>query len=86
MAYEVKDNSGSIFKNTKKEKDTHPTMTGSAMIDGVEYWVSGWTKESEKSGKWISLSFKKKETVNKEGKAKAQKAMDDDFTNDEIPF
>ena len=60
MAYETKELSGSLFKNEKKEKDSHPSLQGSALIGGVEYWVSGWTKEGKK-GKWISLAFKKKE-------------------------
>jgi hypothetical protein len=63
MAYEQRDNSGSLFKNDKREKDTHPNATGQAMVDGVAYWVSAWTKES-KNGKWQSLSFKKKEEKN----------------------
>lgn len=63
MAFEQKDNSGSLFKNTKREKDTHPNATGTAMIDGVEYYVSAWTKESEKAGKWQSLSFKRKDSA-----------------------
>ena len=60
MAYEHKDNSGSLFKNEKREKDTHPHMTGTALIDGKEYWVSAWTKEGQK-GRWQSLAFKPKE-------------------------
>jgi len=60
MAYEHKENSGSIFKNEKREKDTHPHMTGTALIDGKEYWVSAWTKEGQK-GRWQSLAFKPKE-------------------------
>lgn len=60
MAYEQKDNTGSLFKNDRREKDTHPHAKGTALIDGVEYWVSAWTKEGDK-GRWQSLSFTKKE-------------------------
>lgn len=60
MSYEQKPNTGSLFKNDKKEKDTHPDRTGTALIDGVAYWVSAWTKEG-KNGKWQSLAFKKKD-------------------------
>jgi hypothetical protein len=31
MAYEHKENKGSIFKNDRKEKDTHPDYTGQLM-------------------------------------------------------
>lgn len=58
--YVRKDNTGSLFKNDTREKDTHPHATGTALIDGVEYWVSAWTKEGAK-GKWQSLAFKRKE-------------------------
>lgn len=56
-----KDNSGAIFKNDKREKGTHPHYNGSAMIDGVEYWVSSWINESKGGKKYMSLSFKEKE-------------------------
>jgi len=59
--YTPKDNSGSIFKNDRKEKDTHPDGKGSALIDGVEYWVSSWNKTSAKGVQFRSLSFQRKE-------------------------
>jgi len=61
MAYEMKEMSGSLFVNSKKEKDTHPDRNGTALIGGVEYWVSGWIKETKSGDKWLSLAFKPKE-------------------------
>jgi hypothetical protein len=81
MAYEQRDMSGSIFKNTRKENDKQPTMTGSAMIGGVEYWVSGWTKVDKNHEKWVSLAFKEKQPA---GEKPAAKTSYD--TDDEIPF
>lgn len=63
----VYDNSGSISKNTRKEKDSHPDIKGKATIGGVDYWVDGWQKEGE-NGKWYSLSFKPKEGARKQTK------------------
>ena len=61
MAYEMKEMSGSLFVNSKKEKETHPDRNGTALIGGVEYWVSGWIKETKSGDKWLSLAFKPKE-------------------------
>ena len=60
MAYEMKEGTGTLFKNDRKEKDSHPNAKGTALIDGVEFWVSAWTKDGAK-GKFQSLSFQRKE-------------------------
>lgn len=57
---ERKDNSGALFKNDRKEKDTHPDFNGSALINGVEMYISGWKKEGAK-GEYFSLAFKPKQ-------------------------
>lgn len=62
MAYVQKDNSGTLFRNDRKEKETHPNARGTAMIEGVEYEISAWTKDGAK-GKFQSLSFKRKEAA-----------------------
>jgi len=61
MAYEMKEMSGSMFVNTKKLSDNHPDRNGTALIGGVEYYVSGWIKETKSGDKWLSLAFKPKE-------------------------
>jgi hypothetical protein len=58
---EQRDNSGAIFINERKESDNHPDRTGSAMIDGKEYWVSGWIKKSGDKPSFLSLAFKPKD-------------------------
>ena len=58
MAYEQRNNTGSLFKNKKKEKDTHPDYTGTGLIGDVDYYISAWIKESGKDGsKFFSFSF-----------------------------
>ncbi len=62
MAYEQRDNSGQLFRNDKKvQGDNQPNAKGKAMIGGVMYWVSAWTKtiqQGEHAGdKWQSLAF-----------------------------
>jgi hypothetical protein len=55
-----RDMSGTIGKNDRKTKDSHPTHSGSALIGGTEYWISGWVKASG-TGSFLSMSFKAKE-------------------------
>lgn len=57
------DNSGSVFRNTRKrEGKKDADFAGSATVGGVEYWVDMWTKPpvGEKKG-FFSISFRKKE-------------------------
>jgi hypothetical protein len=82
--FEPKDNSGSLFRNDKREKDSHPHATGTAIIDGVAYWVSAWTKEG-KNGKFQSLSFKRKEERAQEIKQEARGSFRDEVLDD-LPF
>lgn len=84
MAYEQRELSGSLFKNDKKTEDKHPSMTGSALIDGVEYWVSAWTKEGAK-GRWQSLAFTRKDDKpqNSGGSKQKERSYED---KDDLPF
>jgi hypothetical protein len=85
MAYEARDMSGSIFVNTKKEKDNHPDRTGSCMIDGVEYWMNGWMKKDKNGQPFMSISFKRKDAPSAAASQKTSRPLPD-VDEDSIPF
>lgn len=78
MAYD-QTNRGTMGRNKRREKDTHPEFAGKCNIDGAEYWISGWVKESN-GEKFFSLSFKAKEARQPSQPARA------DAPDEEIPF
>lgn len=82
MAY---DNTGIVSKNNRKEKETHPDINGRCTIDGVEYWISGWSKTGSK-GPFYSLSFKRKEDQQAAEPRQAQHSAPVDELDDSIPF
>lgn len=85
MAYEVKPNSGSLFVNDKKEADNHPDFRGSAIVEGVEVWISGWKKRTKDGKQWLSLAFKPKDEQTRVRDEARQEPQADAFS-DNIPF
>lgn len=89
MSYD-NENRGQIWKNDKKEKDTHPDFKGSINVDGKEYWVSAWKRRPDANPKAPALSFsvQPKDAQPAQGQ-QAQPAQGqppvDDF-DDSVPF
>jgi len=79
-------NRGIISRNERKEKESHPDMKGTINIDGVDYWLSGWTKtKKDGSGKFLSLSVELKEQkIAAKPAAKRPSKVED--MDDDIPF
>ena len=82
MAYEQRDNSGSMFKNNRKETEKHADMTGDVMIDGKLYWINGWRKVDKNGNPWYSFSFRTKEARQDQSSQQQTRRVPDD----EIPF
>jgi uncharacterized protein (DUF736 family) len=88
MAYEMKPNTGSLFKNDKKETDSHPDYKGSALIDGLgECWLDAWVNTANNGSKYMSVKIKPKDA---NGAAKVMPAVGsytaDDDDSEDIPF
>ncbi len=86
MAFEHKDNRGSIFRNDRKELESHPDHTGDGKIlcphcnKTFLVWISAWVNDlKNSSGRYFSLSFKEKE--DKPATPPTQQDFDED-----IPF
>lgn len=77
-------NRGVLFKNDRKEKDTHADYQGSLNVEGVEYWLNAWVKEG-KNGKFFSVSIREKQARTDTQKPAQGKAFDEGY-DDEIPF
>lgn len=73
---ERRDNSGALFKNDRKEQDTHADYRGSITINGVEYWLDAWIKEGAK-GKFIGLKAKPKKLPADHNKGHSDRNADD---------
>lgn len=95
MAYEMKPNTGSLFKNDRKETDTHPDYKGTALVDGLgECWLDAWINTAKDGSKYMSLKLKPK-NADQQGSAARQEPtrqhqpasqFDRDDDLDSVPF
>jgi hypothetical protein len=72
-------NKGALFRVEHKSDEKHADYSGNLNINGVDYWLDGWIKESAKTQKkFLSLRIKPK--------ANKPAAKDHVTMGDEIPF
>ncbi len=71
----------SLWKNDRREKDSHPHFTGQGEIDGKEYWVSAWKRDADakENAPLLKISVTPKE-------AKAAPKPKADFYDDDLTF
>ena len=86
MAFERKNNSGSLFKNEDKTQDTHADYRGEAKVEGVDFWINAWINTSKNGKRYMSITFKLKEAKAAKPALKVVGGSESSDPNDEIPF
>jgi hypothetical protein len=86
MAYEMKDNSGSLFKNDRKETDSHPDYKGSALIGGVEHWLDAWINTAKDGSKYMALKMKPKDARTSQPEVHTGGSSFSADLDDDVPF
>lgn len=90
MTYELKENNGSLFKNTNKTQEKHPSYKGKINVAGKVYDIALWQRQTSKGDTYLSVMVNEPMTRNEQiiansaGGAKPQPQsapLDDD-----IPF
>lgn len=77
------DNTGAVWKNTRRKTEKHPHFTGSITVDGVDYWCSmWWNKERTEKQPVFSMSVTPKEKKPEDSKGNEHQ----EFLEDDIPF
>ena len=81
-------NRGVLFKNDRKEKETHPDYKGSYTDgSGAEFWLSAWLKKDKNGNTFMSLSTTAKDEAHNKGMQQARQAVapSQEF-EDDLPF
>lgn len=86
MTYQQKDGEGSLFVNDRKQTSQHPDFSGSLTLNGTEWWISAWNKQSKDgTRKYLSLSVRPKQQKSPPATTAAPKEESNDF-DDRLPF
>jgi uncharacterized protein (DUF736 family) len=70
-------NKGVLFQNYDKKTDKSPDYSGSLNVNGIDFNLAGWKKQSKKGTTFLSLSVSAKQD--------SPKSQAPDF-DDSIPF
>ena len=80
MAYD-KTNTGVLFVNKERKSDKYPNFRGTINVNGKDFEVAGWTRESKTGDKYLSLKIEEPRTAQK-----AEPKPTSTDLGDELPF
>ena len=83
---ETKANTGAIFKNDKKTAENHPEYKGKINVEGKDFDVALWLKESKAGMKYFSVSISEPYVQNNVAPAQRERRPIGDSVDDDLPF
>jgi uncharacterized protein (DUF736 family) len=85
---EQKNNTGAIFKNDKKTAENQPEYRGKMMVDGQQWEISLWVRESAAGVKYFSAAIKEPYVKPTEAApvSTTKKIADATAADDDLPF
>jgi len=75
----------SVFKNDKGDNPKRPDYTGSLNVEGSDYYVSIWIRESKEGKKYMSGEVKLKDESQSKFNNQSTDTKSVDF-DDDVPF
>lgn len=75
MAYEIKDNTFSLFANDKKGNDKRPDWSGKGKVDGVDVRIAVWKRTTQNGVEYLSGTIE--ETTKSDMPQEEPEALDD---------
>jgi len=80
MAYEHKENRGSMWPNDQDGNTSRPIHKGTINVDGTLYTISAWDNETPSGKKYLKLQVQLPyKTKEKEFESKPQKVSEEDM-------
>lgn len=92
MAFEKRNMTGALFANKHRSADNHPVMKGYVVVNGVEFELAGWSKQTRAGDKMLSLKVSEAHEQETERPSVDPQAPPDEpprgggDLDDEIPF
>jgi hypothetical protein len=77
----MRNNTGALFRNERKETEKHPDYKGNITVDNQEYWFSAWIREGA-GGKYLSCAVSPREPAPKP----SERSKVTKFDDGDLPF
>lgn len=78
--FQLKPNSGNLFRNDNKQTETQADYTGKLDVNGKLYFLSAWLNESKTGKKYLGLK------ISEVGTRIDQQPKQDKKVSEDIPF